>query len=265
MLRLAANLTMLYNEWPFEQRFAAAAEDRFEGVEFLFPYQHKAETLARRLEDEGLVCVLHNLPPGDWDAGERGIACLPGREAEFRDGVRLALDYARTLGCRQLNCLAGLCPEGLAREEAMSVLRDNLAFALESCAGAGIRLNLEAINSRVDIPGYLLDTGEATIALIESINHPALTFQFDLYHMSIMGGALEERLARWKPLTGHLQFADDPGRHEPGTGSIDWPSVLETLKRLDYDGWMSAEYRPRTDTRGSLHWLASFRAALAAA
>ncbi|MBK8971765.1 MAG: hydroxypyruvate isomerase [Hahellaceae bacterium] len=253
-LKFAANLTLLYPHVPFLERFALAANDGFHAVECLFPYDYPADELKQILDTNGLTLVLHNLPPGNWEAGERGIACLPDRVEEFRAGVGQGIRYAQRLGVSQLNCLAGLKPAGISEQEAMETLRENLRYAAEQFAQAGLMLNLEAINSRVDMPGFLLDTGEKTIALIESLRLPNLRFQYDIYHMQIMGGDLCRRLQTWLPYIGHIQFADNPGRHQPGTGEINFFNIFQLLERLGYAGWISAEYHPQGDTSSTLGW-----------
>ena len=261
MPRFAANLSMLFTEVPFLERFAKAREAGFTGVEYLFPYDWPAEQLAEQLRANGLTQVLFNLPPGDWAGGERGIACLPGREAEFRAGVEQAIDYARALGCRQLNCLAGLQPEGVDGLIARETLVANVRYAAGRLAEEGIMLCLEAINSRVDMPGFLLDTSEKVIAVIEAVGADNVRLQYYLYHMQIMEGDLLRTAERLLPWIGHIQFADNPGRHQPGTGEINFSRVFAELDRLGYHGWMSAEYRPSTITEGSLGWFEAARQA----
>jgi len=252
--RFAANLSMLFTEVPFLERFAKAREAGFTGVEYLFPYDWPAEQLAECLEAHGLTQVLFNLPPGDWAGGERGIACLPGREAEFRAGVERAVDYARALNCRQVNCLAGLQPDGLDGLIARETLVANVRYAADRLAEAGMTLCLEAINSRVDMPGFLLDTSARALDVIEEVGADNLRLQYDLYHMQIMEGDLIRTVERLLPWIGHIQFADNPGRHEPGTGEIHFANIFAALDRLRYDGWVSAEYRPAVSTEASLAW-----------
>ena len=254
MPRFAANLSMLFTEVPFLDRFAKAREAGFTGVEYLFPYEWPAEQLAAKLESTGLTQVLFNLPPGDWAGGERGIACLPGREEEFRAGVEQAIAYAHALGCRQVNCLAGLQPEGLDGLIARETLVANVRDAAGRLAEEGITLCLEAINSKEDMPGFLLDTSDKVMSVIEEVGAGNVRLQYDLYHMQIMEGDLLRTVARRLPWIGHIQFADNPGRHEPGTGEIHFARVFAELDRLGYDGWMSAEYRPSTNTEASLGW-----------
>ncbi|MDO3721229.1 hydroxypyruvate isomerase [Marinobacter sp. chi1] len=255
MPRFAANLSMLFTEFEFTERFAHARNAGFEGVEYLFPYPYQKEQLASLLKDHGLTQVLFNLPPGDWDAGERGIACLPDRVAEFREGVDQAIEYARALDCRQVNCLAGLRPPSLSEEDAWQTLQANVSYAAEKLSAEGITLCLEAINSRVDMPGFVLDTSGKVLALMEAVDADNVRLQYDLYHMQIMEGDLIRSMECLLPWIGHIQFADNPGRHQPGTGEINFSNVFAAIDRLDYDGWVSAEYRPSGDTGASLGWL----------
>ncbi|WP_111498545.1 hydroxypyruvate isomerase [Marinobacter bohaiensis] len=255
MPRFAANLTMLYPEHPFLDRFAAAAANGFTGVEYLFPYPWPAAELRQRLDDHGLTQVLFNLPPGDWDGGERGIACLPDRINEFREGVDQALEYARALECQQLNCLAGIRPDGLAGDKARQTLVDNLRWAAQRLAPDGITLLAEAINSTVDMPGFFLDTAGKTLAVLAETGEPNVALQYDLYHMQIMSGDLVRSLRQYLPQVGHVQFADNPGRHEPGTGEINFDFIFKALDEMGYSGWVSAEYHPSRDTPDTLGWL----------
>ncbi len=250
----AANLSMLFTEADFMDRFRLAREAGFSGVEYLFPYEWPEEDLKRELEDNGLTQVLFNLPPGDWNAGERGIACLPDRVDEFRAGVEHAVRYARALGCRQVNCLAGIRPEALDESLAWRTLVDNVSHAAARLEEEGMTLCLEAINSRVDMPGFFLDTSARVMQLIEVIDADNVKLQYDLYHMQIMEGDLIRSVECLLPWIGHIQFADNPGRHEPGTGEINFRNVFAALDRLGYGGWVSAEYRPTGDTAASLDW-----------
>lgn len=254
MPRFAANLSMLFTEVDFTERFACARAAGFEGVEYLFPYAYPKDLLSRALSDNELTQVLFNLPPGDWDAGERGIACLPDRVEEFRAGVDQAIDYAKALGCRQLNCLAGLRPESVSEELAWQTLVENVAYAGEKLATEDITLCLEAINSRVDMPGFMLDTSGKVLALIEQVDGDNVRLQYDLYHMQIMEGDLIRSMECLLPWIGHIQFADNPGRHEPGTGEINFSNVFSAIDSMGYEGWVSAEYRPSGATGDSLAW-----------
>ena len=250
----AANLSMLFTEVDFLDRFRLAREVGFTGVEYLFPYEWAEEDLKRELEGNGLTQVLFNLPPGDWSAGERGIACLPDRVEEFREGVSQGIRYARALDCKQVNCLAGICPATLDESLAWQTLVDNVSYAAARFEEEGITLCLEAINSRVDIPGFFLDTSARVIQLIEAVDAGNVKLQYDLYHMQIMEGDLIRTVECLLPWIAHIQFADNPGRHEPGTGEINFCNVFAALDRMGYGGWVSAEYRPRSDTTTSLDW-----------
>jgi len=257
MPRFAANLSMLFTEVPFTERFAKATAAGFRGVEYLFPYEWPKEELSKALEGNGLTQVLFNLPPGDWEAGERGIACLPGRVDEFRAGVDHAIEYARALGCKRLNCLAGLKPVELDEDTAWQTLVANVAWAADKLEGEGITLCVEAINSRVDMPRFFLDTSARVMALIEEVEADNLRLQYDIYHMQIMQGDLVRSMECLLPWIGHIQFADNPGRHEPGTGEINFSNVFSAIDKMNYDGWVSAEYLPSGATADSLHWLPS--------
>ncbi|ALM53561.1 hydroxypyruvate isomerase [Halomonas huangheensis] len=258
MARFAANLSMLFTEVDFLERFEAAARAGFKGVEYLFPYDHSATEIKQRLEANGLEQVLHNLPAGDWAAGERGIACHPDRVEEFRAGVDTAIEYATTLGCRQLNCLAGIVPEGVSQEQAHRTLVDNLRYAAERLGQAGILLLAEPINTR-DIPGFFLNRTEQALALFDEVGSDNLKLQYDIYHMQIMEGDLAPTIERHLARIAHVQLADNPGRHEPGTGEINYPFLFAHLERLGYDGWIGCEYKPATTTQEGLGWLDSAR------
>jgi hydroxypyruvate isomerase len=248
-----ANLTMLYNEVPFLDRFAAAAASGFQGVEFLFPYDFEPEVLAELLQANGLELVLHNLPPGDWAAGERGIATLPGRQDEFRASVDRAIRYATALDCPQVNCLAGI-PKGVEPAEARRIFVDNLSYAAPILADAGIRLLIEAINTR-DIPGFFLTNTRQAIDIIDEVSSDNLYFQYDIYHMQIMEGDLARTIEANLPRIAHMQLADNPGRNEPGTGEINYPFLFHSLDRIGYQGWIGCEYKPKGGTVEGLGWL----------
>lgn len=263
MPRLAANLSMLYPEHVFLDRFAAAAQDGFEGVEYLFPYAHPAAEIAERLQAHGLEQVLFNAPPGDWDAGERGLACLPGREAQFREGVALALGYARALRCERVHVMAGVAPEGVAAEVLHACYVQNLRWAAQQAAEAGVRLMVEPINTR-DMPGYFLQRQAQAHALIADIGAPNVQVQCDLYHLQIMEGDLSMALRRDLPTgrVGHLQIAGVPERHEPDRGELAIHHLLDLVDDLaaesGWQGWVGCEYRPRDPgpggTRRGLGW-----------
>ena len=260
MPKFAANLTMLFTEVPFLDRFAAARRAGFDAVEFLFPYDHPAGDIAARLADNGLALVLHNLPAGDFAGGERGIAVLPGREAEFRDGVARAVDYAGRLGCPQLNCLVGKAPAGADPERTEALLVANLRHAAEACGRAGLRLLLEMVNS-ADVPRFHLDTTAKALATIEAVGSDDVFLQYDIYHMQRMEGDLARTLERELPRIAHVQVADNPGRHEPGSGEINFPFLFRHLDRIGYAGHVGCEYVPAAGTVDGLGWLAEARAA----
>ncbi len=253
MPKFAANLTMLYNEVPFLDRFALAARDGFEAVEFLFPYAWPAAELRRRLDDNGLKLVLHNLPAGDWDGGERGIAILPDRVAEFRAGVAKAIEYARTLGAPQLNCLAGKTPAGVADAVLRNTLIENLRYAAGEFKRAGLKLLVEPINT-YDIPGFYLSRSAQTIEVLDEVGADNAYLQYDIYHMQRMEGELAATMHKLLPRIAHLQLADNPGRNEPGTGEIDYAFLFKHLDRIGYSGWIGCEYKPAADTSAGLGW-----------
>ena len=254
MPKFAANLTMLFNELEFTERFEAAAKAGFKGVEYLFPYAYPKEQLAEKLQGHGLTQVLHNLPAGDWAAGERGIAVLPERVGEFQDGVGKAIAYARALGCTQLNCLAGIKPAALSEERARETLVANLRFAADHLKAAGIRLLVEAINTR-DIPGFYVCGTQQTLDLIAATGSDNIFLQYDIYHMQRMEGELAATMQKHLASIAHIQLADNPGRNEPGTGEINYPFLFAMLDRLGYTGWIGCEYKPRSTTLEGLGWL----------
>jgi hydroxypyruvate isomerase len=255
MPRLAANLSMLFTELPFLERFAAARAAGFTAVEYLFPYEFPKEELAARLRAQGLKQVLHNLPAGDWAAGERGIACHPGRVDEFRAGVDRAILYAHALDCGQLNCLAGKVPGGVTREQAHETFVANLKYAAATLRPEGIRLLVEPINSW-DIPGFFLTRTEQAIAILEEVASDNLYLQYDVYHAQRMEGELAATLQRYLPQIGHIQVADNPGRNEPGTGEINYAFLFRHLDAIGWRGYVGCEYRPRTTTLEGLDWIA---------
>jgi hydroxypyruvate isomerase len=254
MPRFAANLTMLFNELAFLDRFEAAANAGFKGVEYLFPYAYDAAALAERLDRLQLVQVLHNLPAGDWEKGERGIACHPDRVGEFQDGVGRAIDYARLLGCKQVNCLAGIAPAGADPDAVHRTFVDNLRFAADKLKGAGIRLLIEPVNTR-DIPGFHLNRTEQAVAVLDEVGSDNLFLQYDIYHAQRMEGELGNTIERHLARIAHIQLADNPGRNEPGTGEINYPWLFRHIDRLGYDGWIGCEYKPALETRAGLGWM----------
>jgi hydroxypyruvate isomerase len=254
MPRFAANVSMLFTEAPFLDRFALAAHAGFAAVECQFPYEAPAPEIRARLDAHGLRMVLHNLPAGDWAGGERGLAGLPGREDEFRAGVARAIDYAQALGVPQLNCLAGIAPPGADAALVRRTLVGNLRFAASRLADAGLRLLVEPIN-RFDIPGFIVNRSAQALALLDEVGAANAFLQYDVYHAQRMEGELAATLRAQLARIGHVQVADNPGRHEPGTGEIRFAFLFEELDRLGYAGWVGCEYRPRTTTEASLGWL----------
>ena len=254
MPKFAANLTMLFNEVPFMARFAAAKAAGFEAVEYLFPYAFDKNELAQALKAHGLKQVLHNLPAGDWDAGERGIACHPARVDEFRTGVDRAIDYATALGCPQLNCLAGKRPAGVSHEQAQATFVANLKFAADKLKTAGIKLLIEPINS-YDIPGFFLNTTAQAAAILDAVGSDNLYIQYDLYHAQRMEGELAATVQKYLPRIAHIQLADNPGRNEPGTGEINYAFLFRHLDAIGYTGWIGCEYKPKTSTVEGLGWI----------
>jgi hydroxypyruvate isomerase len=260
MPRLAANLTMLFGEVDFLDRFEAAARAGFRGVEFLFPYAHEAQALKQRLRDHGLVQVLHNLPAGNWAGGERGIACLPDRVDEFKAGIDQAIEYAQALGCDQVNCLAGILPPAVDAAAARNTFVDNLRYAAPRLKAAGIALLIEPINTR-DVPGFFLSGTRQAIDIIDAVGSDNLWLQYDIYHMQIMEGDVWPAIERGLPRIRHMQLADVPGRHEPGTGTIDFGSLLGNIDRAGYTGWIGCEYVPAAGTTAGLGWAAPYLSA----
>ncbi len=250
----AANLTMLFNEAPFLDRFALAAAAGFRHVEFLFPYAWPAAEIAARLEANRLQLVLHNLPPGDWDAGERGIACHPERVAEFRAGVAKGIEYATALGVPQLNCLAGKVLPGVPEAALRATLVDNLRYAAGELKKAGLRLLVEPINS-FDIPGFYVNRTAQALAIFDEVGADNLYLQYDIYHAQRMDGELAATIERHLPRIAHMQLADNPGRHEPGTGEINYGFLFAHIDRLGYRGFIGCEYKPATTTGAGLGWL----------
>jgi hydroxypyruvate isomerase len=253
MPRLAANTSFLFLEHTFIERFAAARRAGFRAVEFHFPYAYPAAQLAEALHAAGLEQVLFNMPPGDWEQGDRGIAAAPARVGEFQEGVGRAIEYAQVLGTPRLNCLAGIAPAGVARERAHATLVANLRFAAHACADAGIELVAEAINTRT-IPGFFLSTLPQFLAIRREVGAANLKLQYDFFHMQIMGGDLAHALTTHLAEIGHVQVADVPDRHEPGTGEINFPFLFAHLDRIGYAGWVAAEYVPSRRTEDTLAW-----------
>lgn len=254
MPKFAANLTMLYNELPFMQRFEAAAKAGFKAVEYLFPYAFDKKELAAALKDNDLVQALHNLPAGNWEGGERGIACHADRTQEFRDGVAKAIDYATALGCAQVNCLIGKLPAGASAQDVRPTVIDNLRLASRELEAAGIRLLIEPVNS-FDIPGFFLTRTDQALALMDDAGSPNLWLQYDIYHAQRMEGEIGATLSKNMSRIGHIQLADNPGRGEPGTGELNYPWLFKHIDALGYTGYIGCEYKPRGSTTEGLGWL----------
>jgi hydroxypyruvate isomerase len=250
---------MLFGEQPFLDRFAAAKAAGFNGVEYLFPYDFDKADLREQLHQHGLTQVLHNLPAGNWAAGERGIAILPDRVDEFRDGVARAIDYANALDCRQLNCLVGIAPDGADATGLNETLIGNLRFAADALAKEQIKLLIEPINT-IDIPGFFLNKTAQALQIIADVRSSNLFVQYDIYHMQVMEGDIARSLQKHLPRIAHVQLADNPGRNEPGTGEINYPFLFRHLDAIGYRGWIGCEYKPRTTTVEGLGWHAALTA-----
>jgi len=250
MPRFAANLSMLYTELDFLDRFAAAARDGFQAVEFLFPYAFAPEELAARLQAHGLQQVLFNAPPGDWDAGERGLACLPGRETEFRAGIHQALAYAQALACSRIHVMAGVLPPNQRLEDCHFTYLENLRYAAAAAAGQGVQIMIEPINER-DMPGYFLNRQAQANALLDEIGSPHVMVQMDLYHLQVSEGDLASKIRHYLPggRIGHIQVAGVPERHEPDVGELNYRYLFQLLDHLGYPGWIGCEYRPARGQR----------------
>jgi 2-dehydrotetronate isomerase len=253
MPKFAANLSFMFQEAGFLDRFDAAAHCGFKAVEYLFPYEHPPEVIAERLSRNGLVQALFNMPPGDWAAGERGIGALAGREQDFRDGVGTAIAYAKALGCKTVHAMAGLMPEGGNRAEMERVYVENLRHAADRLAAEGLTLVIEPINTR-DIPGYFLNTTTQGMAVIERVGRANLALQLDLYHVQIMEGDLAHRVRALAGRYAHVQIAGNPGRNEPDVGEINYPYLFDLFDEIGYQGWIGCEYRPKGETTAGLGW-----------
>lgn len=253
MPKFAANITMLYQDLDFLDRFGAAKAAGFSGVEYLFPYAFEKDALAEQLSIHGLTQALHNLPGGDWDAGDRGLAIFKERQGEFQDGVGRAVEYAKALGCKQLNCLAGIQPEGSDPGVLTETYVGNLRFAAEQLSAEGIKLLIEPINTR-DIPGFFLNRTQQALDIIAQVGSDNVWLQYDIYHMQIMEGDLAPTIETHLPRIAHMQLADNPGRHEPGTGEINYPFLFDFIDKAGYDGWIGCEYIPAAGTTEGLGW-----------
>lgn len=254
MPKFAANLTMMFNERPFAERFAAAGAAGFKGVECLAPYELPIETFQALLEDSGAKMVLFNCPPGNWSAGDRGTAADPARITEFRESFDTALAYAAAVSCPRLHVMSGIVPADADRTTWIETYVANLSYAARKVEALELELLVEPINSRVDMSGYLVDRTDLALEIINRVGSPKIRLQYDIYHMQIMEGDLLRSIERMLPYIGHIQIADNPGRNEPGTGEINYTHILPALDRLGYDGWVGCEYRPAGETLAGLDW-----------
>ena len=257
MPRLAANLTMMFNEVDFLDRFAAAASAGFGGVEFLFPYHWSPIGIATRLQDNNLTPALFNMPPGDWEAGDRGLASITGRQDEFKAGVDIALRYANALDCHQIHMMAGITNPQISRQSARDTFVENLQYAANACLSENITLLLEPINHR-DMPGYFVTHQEQAIELIALAGQPNVALQMDFYHCQITQGDLARHFLQNIDQIGHIQIAGVPERHEPDIGEINYTYLLDAIDNFGYEGWVGCEYRPANGTQAGLGWAASY-------
>jgi len=253
MPKLAANLSLLFPQVDFLDRFAAAARAGFRYVEYQLPYAWPAAAIAERASAAGIEVVLHNVPAGDAQKGDRGIACLPERVSEFREGIERAIEYARLVRCPRLNCLAGIVPAEAVRARHFDTLVENVEFAAGRLAAAGIQLMIEPVNTRT-VPGFFLTTSRQAIEVLDAAGSANAWLQYDIFHMQIMEGDLARTIERLLPRIGHMQLADVPDRHEPGTGEIHFDFLLRHIDRIGYAGWMGCEYNPKGDTNEGLAW-----------
>lgn len=258
MPKFSANLSMLFNEVDFLQRFRCAKEQGFAAIEYMFPYDYPLQTLKNALEENQLTQVLQNLPAGNWAADERGIACLPGRESEFRDGVGLAIEYAQGLGCAQINCLIGNPDNTVARHKTDEIVVANLGYAAKELAKANIRFLVEPIN-KYDMPAFYLQTTTQALELMDWVDSPNLFIQYDIYHMQRMEGELTQTMQKLLKQIAHIQVADNPGRHEPGTGEINYDYLFSALDNMGYSGWIGCEYKPATTTVAGMSWIKKYQ------
>jgi len=254
MPRFAANLSMMFTEVDMPDRFGAAAMAGFKGVEYLFPYDYPAEQIKEKLDENGLEQALFDFPAGDWAAGERGLGGLPDRVGEFQDGVGKAIEYAKVLGCERLTVLAGKSVSGVSGVQMQETLVDNLKFAANAVSGTNITVLLEAINT-IDIPGYSVFRTNQSRAAVEAAGSPSVKVQYDIYHMQIMEGDITRAIDANMDVIGHFQLADNPGRHEPGTGEINYGFIFKHLDSIGYQGWIGCEYKPLSSTEAGLDWV----------
>jgi len=254
MLKFCANLSLMFTEGEMLSRFERAAKAGFKAVEVQFLYAHPAAQVAELLAQHKLEMILHNFPAGNFEQGERGLACLPGRVGEFQDGVGQAIAYAKTIGCPRLNCLSGIAPKGVAADKLEQTFVDNLRFAAQALDKAGLQLLAEPINT-YDIPGFYLNHTLQALRLFDLAGHPNIRLQYDLYHMQIMEGDLVRTMRTHLKRIAHMQIADTPGRNEPGTGEIHYPNVFRFIEEMGYTGWIGAEYKPLKTTEEGLGWM----------
>ncbi len=254
MPKFAANLSMLFNEVDFLDRFKGAADAGFKGVEYLFPYAFEKDALVEQLEKHGLTQVLHNLPAGNWEGGERGIACHPDRVSEFQEGVGRAIEYGTALGCKQINCLAGIAPKDVSEDKVRATFVENLRFAAPRLKEAGIRMLVEPVNT-YDIPGFFLNRTDQALGILDEVGSDNLYVQYDIYHSQRMEGELANTIQKNLARISHLQLADNPGRNEPGTGEINYAWLFRFIDKIGYDGWIGCEYKPAGETRAGLGWM----------
>ena len=257
MINLAANLTMMFNEHDFLNRFKAAADAGFAGVEYLFPYDYPAEQINEQLDDHCLIQVLFDLPAGDWATGDRGIAVQPDRVNEFQDGVGVAIEYAKSLQCARLTCLAGIPDEGTDPQLSEETMIENLRFAAKAAQTIGATILVEPLNTK-DVPGTFVSTSDHGARIVKAANMPNIALQYDFYHMQIMEGNLAPTFTSLLSIIHHVQIADNPGRHEPGSGEINYSFILDHIDKSGYDGWIGAEYMPAEDTLRGLSWACEY-------
>ncbi len=259
MPKFAANLTLMFNEVPFPERFTRAAKAGFRAVEFQFPYEHQATDVAAWLNDNQLECVLFNLPPGDWAAGDRGLACVPGRQKEFRDSVAVALEYAQLLKAPRLHAMAGKIPAGMSAHECHAVYVENLRYAARELQRHSRTLLIEPINPR-DFPGYFLNRQDQAHEIREEVGEANLKIMMDFYHAQIVEGDLSVTFKKYAPHVGHIQIASVPERNEPDLGEVNYANLFRLIDAAGYDGWIGCEYRPRGVTEDGLNWLKALTA-----
>lgn len=253
MLKFCPNLSLMFMEVDLLARFERAAKAGFTGVEVQFLYALPAGQVAEQLAKHKLQMVLHNLPAGNFEKGERGLGCLPDRMGEFQDSVGKAIAYAKTIGCRQLNCLSGIPPAAASADKVETTFIDNLRFAAKALEQAGMRLLVEPINT-IDIPGFYLTNTRQALKLFDAAAHPNIWLQYDIYHMQVMEGDLTRTIRTHLKRIAHMQFADNPGRNEPGTGEIHFPNLFRFIEETGYSGWLGAEYKPAKTTEAGLGW-----------